>query len=262
MLILPIRTGLLRAGSDLAKEILSKVTLERSDIVVVSSKAIATVEGAAMNLSEITPSPEAISDAKRCNQDPRFTECILREMKRMNGFVTSTSPFVLLTSLKPEGMKTGRILCPNAGMDLSNTDMGFAIGWPKDPVTSAEKLRATLHVPVIISDSCSRPSRLGVTAFALACTGIDPLQSEVGKSDLFGKKMLVTVEAIADQLATAANAVMGNAAQCIPAAVIRDHGVPFSNFCGWVDGIEEGVDMFASRYAPSKGATRSDTGKT
>ncbi len=245
MFILPIRTDLLRAGSNLTSELLRNVTLQPDDIVIISSKAIATAEGAAMKLQDAIPSAEAIKYAKLCNQDPRFTECILREMKRMNGIVANARPYVLLTSLKPSGMHKGRILCPNAGLDLSNTDAGSAIGWPLDPVRSAQKLRESLGVPVIISDSCSRPSRLGVTAFALVCAGIDPLRSEVGNADLFGKKMLVTVEAIADQLATAANAVMGNTAQCIPAAIIRNHGVPTSDFCGWVEGIEEEEDMFS-----------------
>ncbi len=249
--IIPIRTGLLRAGDDLAEQILKNVKLEPNDIVVLSSKAIATTEGAAVNLKNVIPSSEAIKYSKTCNQDPRLTETVLAEMKRMNGVVASTCPFALLTSLKPHGMKTGRILCPNAGMDQSNIEEGFAIGWPKDPVRSAQELRQSFGVPVIISDSCCRPSRLGVTAFALVCCGIDPLRSEVGKKDLFGKTMRVTHEAIADQLATAANAVMGNAAQCTPAAIIRDHGLPSSDFCGWVDGIEEGEDMFGTVLTPS-----------
>lgn len=235
---------MLRSGSDLASEILKNAKLEPGDIVVLSSKAIATTEGAVVNLKNIVPSPEAIKYAKICNQDPRFTECVLQEMKRMNGTVASTCPFALLTSLKPNGMKTGRILCPNAGMDQSNVQEGSAIGWSKDPVRSAQELRKSLGVPVIISDSCCRPSRLGVTAFALVCCGIEPLRSEVGTKDLFGKTMRVTYEAVADQLATAANAVMGNTAQCIPAAIIRDCGLPSSDFCGWVDGIEPEEDIF------------------
>lgn len=244
MLILPIHTSLLKKNDDLAAEILKSTEYEPNDIIVISSKAVATVENAAIKLIDMTLSSEALQYAKNCNQDPRFTECILQEMKRMNGSVARVSPFVLLTSLKPHGMKTGRILCPNAGMDLSNTEPGTAIGWPLDPVASAKKLCSALRAPVIISDSCSRPGRLGVTAFALVCVGINPLRSEIGKKDLFGKKMLLTHEAIADQLAVSANAVMGNAAQCTPAAIIRDHGIRTSDFCGWVEGIEEGEDMF------------------
>jgi coenzyme F420-0:L-glutamate ligase / coenzyme F420-1:gamma-L-glutamate ligase len=244
--IFPVHTAILKKGDGIEDAILANASLEPGDLLVISSKAIATAEGAAMTLEQFTPSPEALRYAQICNQDPRFTECVLQEMKRMNGFVAGTCPFALLTSLKPTGMRIGRMLCPNAGMDQSNSENGSAIGWPRDPVASAKKLRKAFGIPVIISDSCCRPSRLGVTAFALVSAGIDPLRSEIGKSDLFGKAMRVTVEAVADQLATAANAVMGNAAQCMPAAIIRNAGVASSDFCGWVDGIEEGEDMFAT----------------
>ncbi len=244
MLILPIKTRILKKGDDIAAELLKSAKLQPGDILVLSSKAVATVEGAAVKLENMIPSSEAIKYSEICHQNPQFTQAILLEMKRMNGFISSTCPFALLTSLKPNGMNIGRILCPNAGMDQSNIDAGFAVGWPSDPIRSAKELRASLNVPVIISDSCGRPSRLGVTAFALVCAGIDPLQSEIGKNDLYGKPMHLTYEAVADQLATAANAVMGNCAECTPAAIIRDFVLPFSDFCGWVDGIEPEEDMF------------------
>ncbi len=263
MLILPIQTRILKKGDDLASEILKNSNIESGDILVISSKAVATVEGASIRLKSLIPSPEAMTLSKDCDLDRSFIEAILQETKRMNGAVAGTSPFALLTSLKPTGIKTGRILCPNAGMDQSNIDPGCAIGWPIDPVSSAKKLRQTLSIPVIISDSCCVPMRLGVTAFALACAGIEPLRSEIGTNDLFGKTMRMTYEAVADQLATAANAVMGNSAQCIPAAIIRNSGIPSSDFCGWVEGIEEKEDLFGNAtllrpwsLPPTKSAAR------
>ncbi len=250
MQIIPIHTGILKKGDDLASEILKNSHIESEDILVISSKAVATVEGASIELKSLVPSPEAIELSKDCDLDPYFIEAILQETNRMNGLVAGTSPFALLTSLKPAGMKIGRILCPSAGMDQSNIDPGYAIGWPIDPVRSAEKLRQSLGIPVIISDSCCVPMRLGVTAFALVCTGIEPLRSEIGTQDLFGKTLRVTYEAVADQLATAANAVMGNSAQRIPAAIIRNSKIPSSGFCGWVEGIEEGKDMFGTALIP------------
>ena len=279
MHILGITTPLLRAGDDLASILRASCDMHNGDILVISSKAIATCEGAAIDLARIKPTDEAMKLSKECHLDPLFTQAVLNETDRLNGAVVGACPFALLTSLKPNGMKTGRILCPNAGLDQSNVQEGCAIGWPKDPVVSAQRLRMTLenlmegdrrdrslrgnrssrltsvpsvtHVPsvtfriaVIISDSCCRPARLGVTAFALVCCGIDPMQSEVGKTDLFGKQLRVTQEAVADQLATAANAVMGNAAQSTPAAIIRDHCIPLSDFCGWVEGIEPEEDLF------------------
>lgn len=241
MLVLPITTPLLRRGDDLGK--LIKPSVKEGDIVVVSSKAVATVEGSTVHLDALTPSHEALRLSSQCNQDPRFTAFVLQECLRMNGSVVGVSPHVLLTSLRPAGMR-GRILCPNAGADQSNVEKNHAVGWPIDPATSAESLRKAIGVPVIISDSCCVLGRLGVTAFALACAGIDPHRSEVGTKDLFGKAMRLTQEAVADQLAVAANTVMGNSAQSVPAAVIRNSGIPVSSFSGWVDGIDASEDLF------------------
>ncbi len=244
MQILPIPTPLLLRGADLAATILKHSTLKQGDIVVISSKAIATTEGVTVSLANLKPSPEAVEMSLQCHQNPQFTEYVLQETKRMHGRVLGISPHVILTSLRPAGMQRGRILCPNAGVDQSNTEHGTAIGWPVDPVASAVALQEKLGAPVIISDSCCVPGRLGVTAFALVCAGIEPFRSEIGKKDLYGKTMRLTQEAIADQLATAANAVMGNSAQSVPAALIRDSGISWSAFVGWVEGIEPEEDVF------------------
>ncbi len=97
---------------------------------------------------------------------------------------------------------------------------------------------------ILLSDSTCSPRRRGVTAIALACCGIDPFTNAIGTNDLYKRKMTMTMEATADQLATAANMLMGNAAQSIPAVIIRDHGLPFTDFCGWVEGMEREEDMF------------------
>lgn len=250
MLILPVPTPRLNQGDDIVS-LLLKNDIRDGDILVVSSKAVARIEGATIDLRKIQPTPEARKYAHECNQDPCFTQCVLDETKRMNGAVSGTCPFALLTILQPTDMKTGRILCPNAGVDQSNIEAGHAIGWPLDPVASIRLLQKKIlehkkysKIGIILSDSCTRPGRLGVTAFALTCCGIDPFISNVGNEDLFGKKLRVTQEAVADQLATAANAVMGNAAQSIPVAIIRDHRLPSSDFCGWVPGIEPEEDLF------------------
>ena len=75
-------------------------------------------------------------------------------------------------------------------------------------------------------------------------SGLDPLLSQKGKTDLFGKPLKITTEAVADQLATAANFLMGNAAQSIPAVIIRDHGLTLSDWEGWIPGIEPEKDLF------------------
>lgn len=288
MLILPLTTPRLRSGDDLAAMLHATGMIENGDILVVSSKAVATAEGATTDLEAMKPSDKAKQLAKTCRQDPRFTQSILNETERMNGDVVGTCPLALLTSLKPDGMKHGRILCPNAGLDQSNVEKGRAVGWPVDAVESARRLKRELELliknqknqrnqknqkkngndvsehssvssgsslssgssrlAIILSDSCCRPARLGVVAFALASAGMDPVRSAVGERDLFGKQLQFTNEATADQLATAANAVMGNAGQSTPAAIIRDHGLPFSDFCGWVEGIGVKEDLYRELF--------------
>lgn len=248
MHLIPVPTPLIRAGDDPAHILRMAAAIEDGDIVVVSSKAIATAEGAAVDLSALGPSAEAQEWSEKTGRSAAFIQAVLDETARLHGYVTGSCPGALLCELRPDGLTTGTILAANAGMDESNIERGWAIGWPHDPLLSAQRLREGLnrHCAVIVCDSCCRPRRLGVTAYALTVCGIDPLHNQAGRSDLFGRELRITVEATADQLATAANILMGNAAQSTPAVIIRDHGIPLSDFCGWVEGIEPEEDLFRS----------------
>lgn len=225
MEVLPIHTALLEEGDDLASILGDNADLQDGDILCISSKAVATVEGAAMLCDD-------------------FDDAVEREAKRMNGTVIRSTHGVMLTELSPDGME-GTFLVPNAGLDKSNVQEGYVIGWPVDPVASISALSSRLRaLPVILTDSGLSPRRRGVTAFAIACCGVDPILSIVGKKDLFGGQMRITEEAIADQLATIANTVMGNSNQSVPAAIIRGHGLPKSDYCGYVPGIKREDDLY------------------
>jgi F420-0:gamma-glutamyl ligase len=150
----------------------------------------------------------------------------------------------MLTELKPEGFPSGVLLAANAGLDESNVESGYCIGWPGDPLTSIKKLRKALHAAVLITDSTCRPRRQGVTALALVVSGFHPLRSLIGTRDLFGRDLRMTQEAVADQLATAANMLMGNAGESVPAVIIRNHGIAFTDYEGWVPGIAPEADLF------------------
>jgi coenzyme F420-0:L-glutamate ligase / coenzyme F420-1:gamma-L-glutamate ligase len=265
MRLIPVPTPLLSKGDDLVEPII-RAGLAHGDIVVVSSKAVATIEGRLIRLSTITPSTEAEEWSRRCGRSPAFRQAVLDEAERMNGRILPGCPEAMLTELKPTGLPSGVILVANAGLDESNAPEGFAVGWPADPVASVRRLcreiekclppapaPATgrgLGIGTILSDSTCRPRRFGVTAMALTVSGLDPLRSLVGTHDLYGKELQMTQEAIADQLATAANILMGNAAESIPAVIIRDHGIPLSDYEGWVPGIEPEEDLFGG-YAGS-----------
>lgn len=247
MEILPIHTPLLQRGDALADILAERGKIAEGDIVVVSSKAIATTEGAAMNLDDISVTEEAEALAKQYGKPGNYYQAVLNETARMNGTIIQAVNGVVLTELKPNGMSEGSILVPNAGLDQSNVQAGHVIGWPTDPVKSAQQLHKafdTKRTAVIVTDSGLCPRRTGVMAFALTVSGIDPLHSMIGKPDLFGQDLHVTEEAIADQLATAANFLMGNSDQSTPAAIIRGHNLSFTDFAGWVPGIEREQDIY------------------
>ena len=247
MEILPIITPLLQEGDNLADILRERGDIAEGDIVVVSSKAIATVEGTAIALADIEASKEAKALGKKYDKEPAYYQAVINETSRMNGTIVQSVNGVVLTELKPNGMKEGTILVPNAGLDRSNVSEGHVIGWPKDCVASVKELHKDFDIPrtaIIMTDSGLCPRRTGVMAFALTVQGIDPLQSMVGKPDLFGQDLSITEEAVADQLATAANFLMGNSDQSTPAAIIRGHNVSFTGFSGWVPGIERGKDIY------------------
>ncbi|MBP9773381.1 MAG: coenzyme F420-0:L-glutamate ligase [Candidatus Peribacteraceae bacterium] len=250
MQLLPIQTSILSNGDNLASIFSSNISIQSGDILVVSSKVVALTEGTSIDLTSMKPSKKAEEYSHACGRSPAFCQAVIQEMIRMNGSVINTCPGALLTELRPSGMEVGTILTANAGLDESNVEKNTAIGWPMDPAASAKKLRTKIEqsmngkIAVIISDSCCHPRRLGVTAFALAVSGIDPLISQNGKKDIHGKPLHITTEAIADQLATAANMLMGNAGQMIPACIVRDHGFNLSAWTGWVEGIEKEQDLF------------------
>lgn len=246
MHVIPVQTSLLCTGDSLSAFLKNAADIRDGDILVISSKAIATVEGAAIHLLDVVVSKEAEILAEKNVKSATFYQVVLNETERMHGKIVQSVHGIVLTELHPDPSQEGSLFVPNAGLDRSNIADGFVIGWPKDPVKSALKIREEMHldIGIIVTDSGLVPRRRGVTAFALCNCGFDPIVSMIGSPDLFGQDMSVTEEAVADQLATAANFVMGNTNQCTPAAIIRDHHIPFTNFCGWVPGIERQKDLY------------------
>lgn len=242
MHLLPLRTGLLRRGDNLTVALRAAGEMLPGDIVVISSKAVATCEDAFVDLTTITVSNAALDEAEKTGRTPAFCQAVLNETARMNGSVVGRCQGAMLCLLQPA---TGvSIVAANAGMDQSNVPDGTALGWPMDSAASAKRLQAELSCAVIITDSCCTPLRAGITAYGLACAGIDPIRDERGKPDLFDKPLRITRDNVVDELSAAANFLMGNAAQATPAVIIRDHGVTATNFAGWAPTFPPEEDLF------------------
>lgn len=214
--------GIVRPGDDLAA--LLAADLRPRDVVVVSSTVVAKAEGRAVALEEIEPGPEARRIAKRNGDDPRFVEVVLREAAE----ILIESPFLLVRT------RSGTV-CPNAGVDRSNTDPGTALRHPADPDRSAKALRARLEkragkpLAVIVTDTCGRPFRLGQTGVALGLSGLGAIADWRGRKDLYGNRLEVKQEAVADELAALGNLLMGESSEGTPAAVIRGYGFTSAN---------------------------------
>ncbi len=184
--------------------------------MILSSKVVATAQGRLVKLSEVKPSPRAKTLAKKAGLDPPFVEVVLREADSVLG----VSRGAILTLVKG-------LPCANAGVDLSNAPPGYAILLPSHPQLFAEELRRYfereegVRVGIILSDSTVRPLRLGTVGQAIGISGIPGALDCRGKSDLFGKKLRVTRRALADQLATAGELLMGEADERIPLVVVR-----------------------------------------
>lgn len=242
MQLLPLRTNLLRAGDDLVSALRAAGECRSDDIIVLSSKAIATSENAFIDLSTIAISDTAHLEAEKTGRSAAFCQAVLDETTRMNGRVVGRCPGALLCLVHPAPEIW--IVAANAGMDQSNVPDNTALGWPIDSAASALRLQHELGCAVIITDSCCTPLRTGITAYALACAGVDPIRDERGKPDLYGTPLRITRDNVVDELAAAGNFLMGNAAQATPAVIVRDHGLPRSDFAGWIPTFPPEEDLF------------------
>jgi coenzyme F420-0:L-glutamate ligase/coenzyme F420-1:gamma-L-glutamate ligase len=219
--VLPLtRVPELRAGDDLGLLLHEAARrsggLRDADVVVVAQKAVSKVEGRVVRLDAVEPSARAVELAG-AEGDPRHVEWILRESREV---VRSRPPLVI--SETRHGF-----VCASAGVDASNAGgPGTLVLLPIDPDASASALRERLSglgdvdVGVIVSDSFGRAWRQGTTDVALGVAGISPLRDLVGTVDPSGHELASTLIAVADELAGAAELVLGKT-RGIPAAIVR-----------------------------------------
>ena len=196
-------------GDDLAATLSAAAELREGDVLVVAQKVVSKAEGRVVGLEEVEPSAEARDLAG--DRDPRELELVLRESRRV---VRTRPPLVIAET--PHGF-----VCASAGVDHSNaTGPGTVVLLPVDPDASARRLAEALGVAVIVSDSFGRPFRQGTTDVAIGVAGLAPLQDLRGTRDSAGYELRTTTIAIADEIAGAAELVMGKT-RGIPAAIVR-----------------------------------------
>jgi len=230
-LLAPAFPHAIGAGDDLAALIGDSLTDEATprpgDVIAIAQKIVSKAEGRLVTLSDVTPSPAAEALAAAVAKDPRFVELVIRESVR----VVRRRPGLLIVE-----HRRGWVMA-NAGIDQSNIAPPgaekHALLLPLDPDASAAALRTALQtrfgVPlgVLITDSFGRAWRRGTTGVALGAAGIESFRDLRGHPDLFGRIMEVTVIGIADEIASAASLLMGQADEGQPVVVVR--GLETSN---------------------------------
>ena len=202
-----------RAGDDLAELLRDAAELEEGDVLVVAQKVVSKAEGRVVRLEEVEASDEAVELA--VDRDPRELEVVLREAARV---VRSRPPLVIAETQHG-------FVCASAGVDHSNApEPDTLVLLPLDPDASARRLSESLGVAVIVSDSFGRPFRQGTTDVAIGVAGLAPLLDLRGVRDSAGYELRTTTIAVADEIAGAAELVMGKTSR-IPAAIVRGLGV-------------------------------------
>jgi coenzyme F420-0:L-glutamate ligase/coenzyme F420-1:gamma-L-glutamate ligase len=196
----------------------SQIEIQDGDILVITHKIVSKAEGRIVDLASIKPSTKAISMAKEHDKDPRVMELILKEstqiLRARNGIIISET-------------KHG-FVCANAGVDQSNVEGDTAVLLPVAPDESAGRIQEAVkkkigkEIAVIITDTFGRTFRNGQTNVAIGVAGINPIKSYIGTSDMYGRKLRVTEIAVADEIASAAELVMGKA-EGTPVAIVRGY---------------------------------------
>ena len=194
--------------------------IQDGDIIVVTHVVVSRAEGRITNLDEVVPSEFAKRIAEHSEKDPALVEVVLREAKR----IIRMSDGKIITETKHG------FICANSGVDKSNVPgERFVALLPENPDASADRIRREIKrltgkdVAVIISDTHGRPLREGEINVAIGVSGLKPIKDRRGEKDLFGYVLRVKQTAVADELASTAELVIGQADEGVPAAIIRGY---------------------------------------
>lgn len=221
---------MIQPGDNLAEIILSalakaNLSLQRGDILVISSKIISKSEDCYVDLRTISPSIGAERIAQETHKDPRLVELVLRESTQ----ISRKAPHILIVTHRL-GFTSA-----NAGIDQSNTgstNEHIALLLPRNPDQSAKEIAAELESqtgicpPIVVSDTHGRPFRLGNINVAIGATGLPVLHDQRGEHDLFGRELHATITPVADEIASAAGLLSGQADEGLPVILMRGLQLP------------------------------------
>jgi coenzyme F420-0:L-glutamate ligase/coenzyme F420-1:gamma-L-glutamate ligase len=220
----------IKEGDDLARMICEaaekqRTSIQEGDIIVITHVIVSRAEGNVVNLDSVVPSDFAKALAQQFDKNPNLVEVILRESRS----IVRMADGKIITETKHG------FVCANSGVDQSNVpgERNVAL-LPNNPDRSAQEIRRKIRkltgkdVAVIISDTHGRPLREGEINIAIGAAGINPIRDRRSEKDLFGYVLKVKRTAIADELSSAAELVIGQANEGIPAAIIRGYSYPKS----------------------------------
>jgi coenzyme F420-0:L-glutamate ligase/coenzyme F420-1:gamma-L-glutamate ligase len=224
--IIPVENlPLIAEGENLAEIIIQAAEkqgtpIEEKDIIVVTHKIVSKTEGQTLSLDTVVPSEAAKQIAISTGKEPAFVQAVLNETSE----IVRIGPNSIITENK------NGIICANAGIDKSNVEGETnVVLLPENPDKSAKEIRddirrlANHEVAVIISDTHGRPLRMGEINVAIGVAGIKPTRDRRGEKDLFGYILRVKQTAVVDELASAAELVIGQANEGVPVAIVRGY---------------------------------------
>ena len=224
--VIPVENlPIVKEGDDLG-ELICKAAkkqgtpIQEGDVIVVTHVVVSRAEGNVINLDEVVPSQFAKSLVENTDRDAALVEVVLRESKT----IVRMGDGHLIAETKHG------LICANAGVDRSNVpgERNVAL-LPKDPDLSARRIRQRVknltgkEVAVLISDTHGRALRRGEINVAVGVAGMNPIRDRRGETDLFGYTLRVKQTAVADELCSAAELVIGQANEGIPVALIRGY---------------------------------------
>ena len=208
---------IIQPGDDLARLITEKISIQSGDILCIASSVYSKSVGNIRHLASIAITAEAERISSLTHEDPAFVQAVIDSSVE----IILENPFIL--SQLPSGHIGVR-----AGVDHSNVEDGIVILLPEDPMGAAESIKTAIFdrtgadIRVILTDTCGRAFRRGQTGHAIGWSGMTGIRDFRGDHDLFGHELLITEEAVVDEIAGFANFVMGESNNGVPAVLFRN----------------------------------------